>query len=221
MDKTQASTPNSWPDGWDAVATSVSPAALRNAPLILAVIGEQLAVHHVPRAGTVLETASGAGYHAAVCAHGLPQYRWQPSEADAAGRALVDERVDLAALPNLMHALVLDVTSEPWPVDRADAVLCINMIHISPWKATLGLIAGAARLLPAGAPLITYGPYLINGDYQADSNRIFDQSLRTRNPSWGLREVADIVSVAEDNFDHVAEIPMPANNHILVFKRRG
>jgi len=115
---------------------------------------------------------------------------------------------------------VLDVTAASWPVARADAVVCINMIHISPWPATLALFAGAARVLPAGGLLITYGPYRIGGDFQADSNRRFDESLRSRNPAWGIRDVNDLDAVASQNgFERILIEPMPANNHSLAFKR--
>ncbi|TAL00705.1 MAG: DUF938 domain-containing protein [Rhodospirillaceae bacterium] len=199
----------------------VSPATLRNAEPILAVL-RTLFVPALPAGGLVVEVASGAGYHASVFARALPQYRWQPTEASAQGCAEMAALVTAAGLSNLAAPVVLDVTADPWPVGRADAVVCINMIHISPWEATLALFAGAGRILPAGGLLITYGPYLIAGDFQADSNRVFDQSLRARNPRWGIRDVTDLATVAKTSgFDHMATTPMPANNHILAFRKTG
>jgi hypothetical protein len=207
-------------DTWQAAIAGVSPAALRNAEPILAVL-RNLFVPCLPKGGLVLEIAAGGGYHAAMFARGLPQYRWQPTEADAQGRAQMAALIAAAALPNLAAPAVLDVMTEPWPFARADAVVCINMIHISPWEATLALFAGAGRILPAGGLLVTYGPYLIAGDFQAESNRQFDQSLRARNPTWGIREVADLAHTAHQaGFDHIATTPMPANNHVLAFRKR-
>jgi cyclopropane fatty-acyl-phospholipid synthase-like methyltransferase len=207
-------------DSWPEVADGVSPAALRNAAPIMAVARDLLHTH-VQASGLVLEIAAGGGYHACICARAFPAYRWQPTEADAAGVAAMAPRIAAAGLPNLAAPLRLDVTAQPWPVPRADAIVCINMIHIAPWAATSALFAGAARVLPTGGLVITYGPYRIAGDYQADSNRAFDDSLRSRNPAWGLRDMHDVAAVANDaGFDHILTQPMPANNHILAFKKR-
>jgi SAM-dependent methyltransferase len=205
---------------WQTIEAAAHPSALRNAAPIQAVL-ERLLAEHCPDGGAILEIAAGSGYHACVFARALPGYRWQPTEADTAGRAAVAALVATADLPNLAPPLVLDVMSSPWPVARADAVVCLNMIHISPWPATLALFAGAARVLPAGGLLITYGPYRIGGDFQADSNRLFDESLRGRNPAWGIRDVKDLDVVAHENgFDRILIQPMPANNHTLAFKKR-
>jgi len=204
---------------WETAKANVSPSALRNAAPILAMVTDHL-VPTLPKNGLVLEIASGAGYHAAVFARALPQYRWQPTEATAQGCSAMVPLLAAADAANLISPVVLDVVTQPWPLTRADAVVCINMIHISPWDATLALFAGAARLLPAAGVLLTYGPYLIAGDFQAESNRAFDQSLRSRNPAWGLRDTADVAAAARAaGFTPTATQPMPANNHILVFKR--
>lgn len=205
-------------DPWRTIETAAHPASLRNAGPIQAVLS-RLLTHYLPDGGEVLEIAAGSGYHACVFARALPRYRWQPTEADANGAAGVATLVAAAGLPNLASPLVLDVT-QLWPVDRADAVVCINMIHISPWAATSALFAGAARVLPSGGLLVTYGPYRIGDDFQADSNRAFDESLRARNPAWGLRDVNDLDQVAHDNgFARILMEPMPANNHTLAFRK--
>src|SRR5690606_23077372 len=125
-----------------------------------------------------------------------------------------------AGLPNLRPPVALDAADASWPVSAAQAMVCINMIHISPWAATAGLFPGAARTLGSRGLLVTYGPYIISGDLQAESNAAFDQSLRARNPAWGLRELDDIVSLARTHGLALAErSAMPANNHPLVFKK--
>ena len=172
----------------------------------------------LPRAGSVLEIASGSGEHAAYFAGEFPALDWQPSDPDP------DARVSIAAwcegIDNVLPPLDLNATAEHWPVDRADAVLCINMVHISPWEATLGLMAGAARLLSAGAPLILYGPFLQYDVPTAQSNLQFDESLRTRDPRWGIRSVDAVREVAA-GFVFQGPIAMPANNLLLVFRRTG
>jgi hypothetical protein len=176
---------------------------------------KELLPRHVPVGGTVLEIASGSGYHACFFARAMPAYVWQPSDLDP-WAVQVDTAAHGAALSNLRAPFRLDVRDRPWPT--AQAVLCINMIHISPWSATLALFAGASEILLPGAPLITYGPYTIAGDFQAESNRAFDASLRGRNPEWGLRDMADIIAVATENgFAHVRTQAMPANNHMIAF----
>jgi hypothetical protein len=191
-------------------------AAERNAEPILEVLRRVL-----PPRGLVLEVASGSGYHAGLFARALPDLTWQPTDRDPDGLASIAGWVDDAALPNLRAPLLLDVTGA-WPVERADAVLCINMIHIAPWACALALLDGAARLLPAGAPLVTYGPYRFDGGFTAPSNAAFDASLRARDPSWGVRDVADLRrEAAARGLTLAEEVAMPANNHTLVFRRAG
>lgn len=186
-----------------------APAAERNAAPILAVLDRVL-----PDSGLVLEIASGTGQHAVYMARALPGIEWQPSDPDPAARASIAAWRDEAALPNLLPPIDLDV-SAPWPIDRADALVCINMLHISPWSAAEALFAGAARILPPGGILYTYGPYRIDGA-TAPSNDAFDASLRARNPAWGVREVRDLERIAS-RFALTEIVAMPANNHSLVW----
>lgn len=195
----------------------VPPSAQRNASPIRDVLSVLFTQQLRPNA-TVLEIASGSGHHAAVMAAAMPQFTWQPSERDAQGHAEVEARVAEANLPNLRPPLILDVQTTPWPIAQADALLCINMIHISPWEATHALFAGAARLMPGKGLVVTYGPYRIDRDWGAESNRMFDASLQQRNPSWGVRELRDVERVAAAHgFALHQRWPMPANNFTLAF----
>ncbi|GAA0321730.1 DUF938 domain-containing protein [Sphingomonas oligophenolica] len=188
-----------------------APATLRNREAIAAVLVEEL-----PVSGLVLEIASGSGEHVAHFARELPGHGWQPSDPDASGRASIAAWCE--GLANVLPPLDLDAASPDWPIARADALLCINMIHISPWEATIGLLAGAARLLPGGAPLILYGPFLRADVPLAPSNAAFDQSLRARDSRWGLRSVEAVCDAAKDlTLERIVE--MPANNLSLVFRR--
>ena len=201
-------------DGGDGVRRH-APATLRNRDAIAAVLADWL-----PPAGTVLEVASGSGEHVVHFAAAFPRLDWQPSDPDADALSSIaawsaDERV-----PNLAPPLMLDAAAADWPLASADAVLCINMVHISPWAATLGLLAGAARILPRGAPLILYGPYLETEVETADSNRAFDAGLRARNPEWGLRDRHQVAAAAADaGLGFVERRAMPANNLMLLFRR--
>jgi SAM-dependent methyltransferase len=192
-----------------------APAAARNRDPIAAVLREVLPVR-----GTVLEIASGSGEHAAWFAGAFPELVWQPSDPDRDALESVAAWRDESRAPNLLPPVLLDASADTWPVRSADAILCINMVHISPWKATLGLLRGAARLLPPGGPLILYGPYRRAGVPTAPSNEDFDRSLKARDPSWGLRDLEDLVAAAELQelgFDRLFE--MPANNVTLIFRR--
>lgn len=192
-----------------------SPAVARNTGPILNVLRDVL-----PPAGTVIELASGSGEHALAFARAFPQLLWQPSDADPAALASIEAwRAEGPA--NLLPPVQLDAASRAWPLDRADALVCINMVHISPWATTLGLLDGGARLLPPGAPLYLYGPYRRAGIPTAPSNEAFDASLKARNSEWGLRELADVRAEAERRgfeLDHVVE--MPANNLSVLLRRR-
>jgi len=202
-----------------ANALQVHPASQRNAAPILEVLARILAPGRLA-AGTVLEIASGTGYHAATFAEALPHLTWQPSDADADARTSIAAYVAVKALSNLRTPIALDAASATWPIDAVAAVVCINMIHISPWTATQGLLRGCGRLLPPGGHLITYGPYSIAGDFQADSNLAFDQSLRARNPTWGIRDVNDVAREASGHaLRHDQTVRMPANNLMLIFTR--
>lgn len=190
-----------------------APATARNRAPILAVLREIL-----PAQGLVLEVASGTGEHAAAFAAALPALAWQPSDPDDAARASIDSWC--AGLPNVRPAVRLDAAAPDWPVARADAILCINMVHISPWAATDGLIAGAARLLAPGAPLYLYGPYRRAGVPTAASNEAFDADLKARDPAWGLRALEDVAGLAAGRGLALERaVEMPANNLSLVFRR--
>lgn len=194
-----------------------SPAAERNGPPILAALQRLL-----PPAGVLLEIASGTGQHAAFCAAALPGWRWRPSDAQAG--ALASIAVWCAGLPNVAAPLRLDVLDAQWPGVPAavDAIYCANMVHIAPWACTAGLMQGAARHLAPQGLLLTYGPYLVDGEPTAPSNLAFDADLRARNPAWGLRRLADVAGVAADAGLRLRErLALPANNQLLVWERAG
>lgn len=192
-----------------------APAALRNRDPILEVLRSQL-----PPAGLLLEIASGSGEHAEHWAQHLPGWIIQPTDTDALALSSIAARATALGNPRLLPPLALDAAAAEWPVDRADAVLCINMIHIAPWVATLGLLAGAARCLAPGAPLLLYGPYRQAGVPTAPSNEAFDASLQARNPAWGLRALENVAeAAAAAGFAPGPVLPMPANNLVVVFRR--
>lgn len=194
-----------------------APAAARNSGPIAQVLAQEL-----PARGLVLEIASGTGEHAVFFARRFPNLRWQPSDADPEALASITAWRDEGGADNLLVPLTLDAQGIDWPVERADAIVCINMVHISPWAATAGLFAGAARLLADGAPLILYGPYLEAGVETAATNLEFDASLRSRHPEWGLRTVAAVNELAQRNgFARTARHTLPANNIILVYRQTG
>lgn len=198
-----------------AEAKRFAPATQRNRDAITHVLREWL-----PPTGHVLEIASGTGEHIVHFAAAFPHLVWQPSDYDPAGVASVAAWMAESGLPNIRPPLQLDGSSDDWPVARADAILCINMVHIAPWAATEGLFKGAARLLESGAPLYLYGPYLAADTPTAESNEAFDASLKARNPDWGLRSVEQMDALAERcGFARAALVPMPANNISLFYKR--
>jgi SAM-dependent methyltransferase len=139
----------------------------------------------LPPRGLVLEVASGSGEHAAYFAKRLPTLLWQPTDSDPRALASIAAHRTAGDAPNLLSPLWLDAMSEEWPVQRADAMVCINMIHITPWAACKGLMTGAERTLRSGGVLYLYGPYQIDGRHNAQSNQEFDAWLRTQNPQWG------------------------------------
>lgn len=193
-----------------------APATARNRDPILSVLRDVL-----PVSGHVLEIASGTGEHAIHFAAALPDLVWHPTDPDDNARASIAAWGEQAELANLRAPLELDAASHEWPITEAQAVVCINMIHISPWIATEGLMAGAARVLESGYPLVLYGPYRREGVALAPSNAAFDEDLKRRNPDWGLRSVETVRACALDNglaFDSLVE--MPANNLMLVFRKR-
>ncbi len=192
----------------------IAPAAARN----VAAIGDVLA-DWLPPTVLVLEVASGSGEHALAFATRFPDRDWQPSDPDPlALDSIAAWRNDGPA--NLRAPLALDAASPDWPVDRADAILCINMAHISPWASTLGLLDGAVRLLEPGAPLILYGPWLIKGVETAPSNLAFDADLKSRNTDWGLRSLNSLQTAAAQRGLFVVERrAMPANNVMILLRR--
>jgi hypothetical protein len=203
---------------YEAPATEArrsAPAALRNREPIAGVLRDWL-----PPSGLVLEIASGTGEHAVFFAEKFPGLEWQPSDVHPDALASIRAWRDEARVANLREPLVLDAASPDWPVTRADAVLSINMVHISPWRSAFGLIAGASRLLSPGAPLILYGPWLKDGIATVPSNLAFDADLKRRDPEWGLRHVEDFASEAERSGLFLDEFrAMPANNLMLLFRR--
>lgn len=191
-----------------------SPSALRNREPILETLRP-----HLPRAGLVLEIASGTGEHVAHLAAAAPDLVWQPSDPDPDRRASIDAWT--AHLANVRPALDLDAQRPDWPISRVDVVLCINMIHIAPWPATLGLFAGSARLLPSGGLLALYGPFRREGRPLEPGNQAFDLDLRRRDPAWGLRAVEAVTAVAaSEGFDPPSIAAMPSDNLTLLFRRR-
>ena len=191
-----------------------APAALRNREFIADVLSDWL-----PPGGLVLEIASGTGEHVVHFAERFPALEWQPSDIHPDALASVAAWRRAAGLPNIRGPLVLDAASADWPLDAADAVLSINMVHISPWRSALGLLDGAARLLPPGGPLILYGPWLSARIQTAPSNLAFDADLRGRDPEWGLRKVEDFAAEAEERgLGLVEQRTMPANNLMLLFR---
>ena len=193
-----------------------APAVARNREPIAEVLGGWL-----PATGTVLEIASGSGEHALYFAERFPGLQWQPSDVHPDALASIAAWRATAGLANVRAPIALDAAAPNWPLDRADAVLSINMVHISPWASALGLIEGAARLLSPGAPLILYGPWLKDDVRTAPSNLAFDVDLRHRDPQWGLRRVEEFAAAAAARgLDLVETRPMPANNFMLLLKRR-
>jgi hypothetical protein len=196
-------------------APPYSTAADRNKDPILAVLSRVLPEH-----GLVLEIASGTGQHVLHFAAALPGLRWQSSDVDSELQSLLPKSVARAGLENVKRPLSLDVTQTPWPVTVANAIVCINMIHISPWAAALALFDGAGKLLSSGEVLYLYGPYRRGNQHTAPSNEAFDASLRRRDPAWGIRDMEEVVITAEAvGFALVDVVLMPANNFSVVFRK--
>lgn len=193
-----------------------APAVARNCEPI----GDVLA-HWLPAAGLVLEIASGTGEHAAYFAAALPHLTWQPTDPDNAALSSIAAWRETARLPNLLPPVRLDVMTPNWPIGWADSVVCINMIHISPWRAVEALIVGAAKVLAPSGVLFLYGPYKEGGRHTAPSNEAFDADLRARNPEWGVRDLDDVRALADKHgFTFEKRVEMPANNLSVVFRRR-
>lgn len=193
-----------------------APATARNREPIRQVLEGVL-----PGRGAVLEIASGTGEHAVYFAGAFPALEWQPSDREPAALASIRAWVEEAGLANLRPPVALDVEVEPWPVERADAIVCINMIHIAPWSACEALLAGAGRRLAPGAPLCLYGPWFVRGRETAPSNLAFDASLRQRDPAWGVRWLHEVeAAAARHGLRLEGTVDMPANNLTVLFRRR-
>jgi SAM-dependent methyltransferase len=190
-------------------------AAARNREPILQVLRDCL-----PRPARVLEIASGTGEHAVWFSGALPELTWQPTDRDPEALRSIAAWRDSTSPPNLLPPLPLDAAADTWPVAQADAVIAINMIHIAPWIATQGLIAGAARVLTSGGLLYLYGPFREGGVHTGAGNAAFDADLRARDPSWGIRDLDEIAALAcRHGFMAPERIAMPANNLSVVFRR--
>ena len=191
-----------------------APAALRNREPISKVLTEWL-----PNKGLIVEIASGTGEHSAYFAEHFQTLDWQPSDVHPDALVSINAWRDQSGLANLRPPLIIDAADSDWPIDHAEGMLCINMVHISPWKSALGLLDGAKRLLSSGAPLILYGPWLRADASTAPSNLAFDADLRGRDPEWGLRKVEDFAAAAKERSFVLHELrTMPANNLMLLFR---
>lgn len=200
-----------------------APAASRNRAPIFEVLAPWLATLPADvdaRPPLLLEIGCGTGEHAAFIAPRRPDLRWQPSDPTPAARASADAWARHVGATNILPAIDLDAAADPWPIDRVDVIVAINVVHISPWSTCLGIFAGAAR---SGATLVfLYGPYTVDGAHTAASNAAFDADLRARDPRWGVRDRGEVAAVADAaGFDLVEVAAMPANNFSLVFRRRG
>jgi hypothetical protein len=195
-----------------ADARRSAPAVLRNREYIAEVLREWL-----PASGLVLEVASGTGEHAVYFAERFPELEWQPSDAHPSALASIAAWREASGLPNVRPPLELNASAPEWPVGVVGAVVNINMVHISPWSAALGLLDGAARVLTTGGPLILYGPWLNDDVPTAPSNLAFNEDLRWRDPDWGLRRVEDFAAAAEKRGLRLEQTrAMPANNLMLL-----
>ncbi|KVC75485.1 SAM-dependent methyltransferase [Burkholderia ubonensis] len=192
-----------------------APAAERNRGPIVDVLRRVL-----PACGDVLEIASGTGQHVVHFAAGLPGLHWRPSDPDAQARRSIAAWIAQAGLSNVDAPLAFDVRDASWPFAALDAIVCINMIHIAPWACAEALFAGASRVLRPGGVLVLYGPYRREGRHTAPSNAAFDAQLRSRDPSWGVRDLETVVALGLDRgLDCIEVVEMPANNLSVVFRR--
>jgi hypothetical protein len=196
------------------------PATGRNQEVILDVLKEAL-----PKSGAVLEVASGSGQHITYFAQQIPQLKWQPSDIEAAARASIDAWRNEMGVTDAVHTPIdLDARVDIWSLGHIkdlNAIMSINMIHISAWEACLGLLKNASRVLPAGGVLYLYGPFKVGGLHIAPSNAEFDLSLQSQNPSWGVRNLDDVAEEAlKQNFQLMKTIRMPANNFSVIFHKK-
>ena len=196
-------------------ARRYAPSAARNRDAILTILSKYL-----PTQGCVLEVASGSGEHIVHFAAAHPQLTFRPSDPDPAGRASIDAWRRHLRLSNVAPALALDISQGASPTLRADVVICINMIHIAPWEAAIGLVRSAATILRGGGFLYLYGPYRRNGEHTSPSNAAFDANLKSRHPEWGIRDIEAVARLASDHGFFAPSVEaMPANNLSLIFAR--
>lgn len=196
-------------------ARQYAPSTLRNREALLEVLRPRL-----PATGELLEIASGSGEHAVFFAPHFPGLRWSPTDFDQSAVESIADWIKALPAPNLTPPLRLDVTQKTWPFQRADVILCVNMIHIAPWSATEGLMRGAGRIMAPGGLLITYGPYKRGGLHTATSNEAFEEWLKKQNPAFGVRDLEAVAAEAAANgFSAPEVIDMPANNFTLVFRK--
>lgn len=194
-----------------------APAASRNRDPILQVLQKTL-----PSQGTILEIASGTGEHACFFAAAFPNVSWQPTDMDDRALRSIEAYRQHEAPANVAAPMRLDVTADIWPIQEADGAVCINMVHISPWKCSVALLEGCAKTLNPGAPLVLYGPYKRGGIHTAPSNESFDNSLRQQNPEWGIRDLDEIAAVAGDcGLTLENPIDMPSNNYCVIIRQKG
>jgi SAM-dependent methyltransferase len=192
-----------------------APSVPRNRDPILDVLRTIL-----PPKGLVLEIASGSGEHVAHFAAALPGLTFQPSDPNPEARASIDAWTAQNGLPNIRPALALDASRPPWPLSQAVAIICINMVHISPWAASQGLFRQASEILQPGGAFYLYGAFLREGVLTAPSNIAFDGWLRGQNLEWGLRDLAVVGALARENgFAAPEVIEMPSNNLSVIFRR--
>ncbi|WP_108810703.1 DUF938 domain-containing protein [Sphingorhabdus sp. Alg231-15] len=192
-----------------------APATLRNRDAIVSVLQGVL-----PKDGTVLEIASGTGEHAVYFGEKFPNLTWQPSDPDPDGCRSIAAWTKRAGVGNVLPPLQLDALVSEWDIEKPAAILCINMIHIAPWEASIGLFDKAAKLLKSGGIFFLYGPYFRGDAPTAQGNLDFDRSLKSRDLRWGIREVDDMDALATKNgFTRTDLVEMPANNLSLIYRR--
>lgn len=203
------------------VQKKYAPATDRNREPILAALKDCL-----PDFGTILEIASGSGQHAIHFVEHLPNHYWQPSDPDQKSRNSISAWWWEVQLNNILPPLDINTQDDVWSVENItlplpiSSMVCINMIHISPWESTVGLMKGAGRILSKDGILYLYGPYKIDGKHTATSNELFDVSLRSQNSEWGIRELGDVKELAmEHGLTFVKTVEMPANNLSVIFKK--
>ncbi|GAB5487972.1 MAG: DUF938 domain-containing protein [Parasphingorhabdus sp.] len=192
-----------------------APATMRNRDAIVSVLSQIL-----PETGTILEIASGTGEHAVYFGQKFPDLTFQPSDPDPECCRSIAAWTAREQVENILPPIQLDALENTWDIKAPVTILCINMIHIAPWEAAIGLFNHAAKMLSVGAALYLYGPYFRDGVEPAEGNLSFERSLKSRNLQWGIRDVADMDTLAEKTgFKREQLIEMPANNISLIYRK--